>query len=162
MFSIVIPFYNSDFIILKRAIDSIILSSNNCNFLDFEIILVDDGSSKDFKLIINKEYSNYSVKYLRLDLNRGRSFARNHGIKNSEFLLILFLDSDDVVLIDYFSVLLKFKSILNEEIKFLTFSYKLNKFNVYRIFNPFNFCDVSPFNYKFFCSKGKFSYSSSA
>uniref|UniRef100_UPI00404921D8 hypothetical protein n=1 Tax=Flavobacterium sp. TaxID=239 RepID=UPI00404921D8 len=78
--------------------------------------------------------------------------ARNWGIKNSSFQSILFLDSDDAVLPDYFNVLNKFKSQLNNDVKFLTFSYKLNNINVFRIFNPFRLFYVNHSNYKFFCT----------
>ncbi len=152
MFSIIIPFYNTDLPLLLRAIDSVIYSSKLCQFSDFEIILVDDGSEFDYESVIKVNFPNNRISFEKLFHNCGRSFARNYGIKKSKFKYILFLDSDDVVLPNYFEVIEEYIYLLNEDFKYLTFSYKLNNFNVFRIFNPFQFKNISPQNYKFYCT----------
>ncbi|MDO9000759.1 MAG: glycosyltransferase [Bacteroidota bacterium] len=89
-FSIIIPTYNREKII-PRAIKSIL----NQSFTDFEIIIVDDGSSDDTELVI-KNFQNDSIKYFKTD-NFGVAHARNFGIKLAKGKYIGFLDSDDLM-----------------------------------------------------------------
>ena len=88
MVSIVIPTYNrSQF--LKKAIDSVIAQT----FKDFELIIVDDGSTDNtFHLI--SQYSDNRIRYIKQE-NKGPGAARNRGIKESMHGLIAFLDNDD-------------------------------------------------------------------
>jgi len=86
--SIIIPAYNRAWII-KEAIDSVLAQ----NFYDFELIVVDDGSS-DNTLEILSSYRN-KIKVIK-QINRGVSAARNKGILSSSGDYIAFLDSDDI------------------------------------------------------------------
>jgi len=84
--SVIIPTYNR-LELLKRSIDSIF----NQTYKDFELIVVDDGSTdktKEFCLNDNR------IIYLHQE-NQGVSAARNSGIKISKGEWITFLDSDD-------------------------------------------------------------------
>ncbi len=94
--SIIIPVYNSEKY-LVRCLDSISRQS----FEDFEVILVNDGST-DSSAQICDEYarkdSRYKVIHCR---NNGVSVARNIGIDNASGLYISFIDSDDWVENDY-------------------------------------------------------------
>lgn len=76
---------------LTACIDSVLMQS----FLDYEIILVDDGSSDD-GLNICKDYAkiNNNIKILH-QKNSGVSAARNNGINHSSGDYLLFLDADD-------------------------------------------------------------------
>jgi len=85
--SIIIPTYNR-VSWLKGAIDSVLRQS----YQDFELIIVDDGSTDDTKKIVTN-YGN-RVKYI-YQPNRGPSAARNSGIEKAQADLITFLDSDD-------------------------------------------------------------------
>ena len=86
--SVIIPVYNrSSFI--KRAIDSVLKQS----LKNFELIVVDDGSSDDTPKIL-KRYKD-SIKIITIK-NSGVSTARNVGIKASSYEWICFLDSDDI------------------------------------------------------------------
>ena len=86
MISIIIPTYNRSRF-LSKAIDSVL----NQTFRDFELIVVDDGSTDTTKELIN----NYKeVVYIYQD-NRGPSSARNTGIKHAKYSFLAFLDSDD-------------------------------------------------------------------
>jgi glycosyltransferase involved in cell wall biosynthesis len=88
--SVIIPTYNrADFI--GEAIQSIL----DQTFQDFEIIVVDDGSTDNTHEIIEK-FNEPRIKYVFQE-NRGVCEARNTGIKNSRGEYITFLDSDDVL-----------------------------------------------------------------
>lgn len=107
--SIVVPVYNVEKY-LTRCIDSILKQT----FKNFELILVNDGST-DNSLNICKEYL---IKDKRIKLisqtNKGLSTARNTGIKRAIGKYICFIDSDDFVEKDYVRLLLsnikKYKS----------------------------------------------------
>lgn len=86
--SIVIPTYNRSRFVCE-AIESVL----NQSFKDFEIIVVDDGSTDNTKEAL-KKYSNH-ISYIYQD-NRGRSLARSAGIKAAKGDYIAFLDDDDI------------------------------------------------------------------
>lgn len=86
-FSIVIPVYNTEKF-LKKCLDSVF----NQTFKDFEVIVVNDGSTDNSKDIIN-EYMDRII-YIEKE-NEGLSSARNDGISASKGEYLLFLDSDD-------------------------------------------------------------------
>lgn len=96
LFSVVIPVFNADKT-LERCITSVLCQ----NFSDYEIILVDDGSTDKSKLICDAyAANNTNIKYLYTK-NNGVSAARNFGMKNASGEYIVFLDSDDRYLPDY-------------------------------------------------------------
>lgn len=91
--SVIIPVYNCyDF--LSRTIDSILLST----FKNFEIILVNDGSSDDSQVVCDWYANKYSkiVKSYKKE-NGGVCSARNYGMDNSVGEFIAFVDNDDIV-----------------------------------------------------------------
>lgn len=89
-FSIIIPTYNRGNL-LDHAINSILLQE----FSDYEIIVIDDGSTDDTRERIEKlAKKNPSIKYF-FKQNEERSIARNHGIMKALGKYISFLDSDD-------------------------------------------------------------------
>lgn len=85
--SIIIPTYNRSHFILD-AIDSVL----NQTFQDFEIIVIDDGSTENTKEILSK-YGSIIYAYQE---NRGRAEARNAGIRQAKGEYIAFLDDDDI------------------------------------------------------------------
>lgn len=90
--SVVVPVYNTaDY--LDRCLQSII----NQTYKDFEVILIDDGST-DGSDIICKKYlgQDKRIKYCRIQ-NSGVSVARNTGIQNASGEFLLFVDSDDYI-----------------------------------------------------------------
>ncbi len=92
MISVVIPMYNSEKTI-RKAIESVIKQS----YKDFEIIVVNDGSTDSSTLILEeimKENENIKIKLINKN-NGGVSSARNEGIRNCNGEFIAFLDSDD-------------------------------------------------------------------
>ena len=87
-FSIIIPTYNRAHVIM-RPIDSVLRQT----FEDWELIIVDDGSTDDTKSIIESYHDN-RIRYVWQE-NQERSAARNHGIALAKGEWICFLDSDD-------------------------------------------------------------------
>lgn len=100
--SVIVPIYNSE-AYLPMCIDSIIAQT----YENIEIILVDDGS-KDNSLEICKRYANIDnrIKVIHQS-NSGVSAARNAGIDASEGEYITFVDSDDELLENGISLLVK-------------------------------------------------------
>lgn len=86
--TVVIPTYNRAHLI-KDAVESVL----NQTYQDFELIVIDDGSTDNTRevLAVYKDKLTYIYQ-----TNQGRSAARNHGIKLAKAELIAFLDSDDV------------------------------------------------------------------
>lgn len=88
-FSIIIPLYNKEKHI-RATIESVLAQT----FTDYEIIVVNDGSTDKGQAIVN------SIKDKRLRLfnlkNQGVSHARNYGISKATSRLIVFLDADDL------------------------------------------------------------------
>ena len=89
-----IPTFNRAYC-LERAIESVLKQT----FINFEIILVDDGSTDNTQELIENKYFG-RLKYLKSE-NRGVSAARNLGIRASMGDWIAFLDSDDEWLSDH-------------------------------------------------------------
>lgn len=90
--SVIIPLYNTqDFI--KSCLDGILSQSLS----DFEIIIIDDGSTDNSVKIVN-EYMKIDnrIKLIQQE-NSGASVARNKGIEVSLGKYITFVDSDDIV-----------------------------------------------------------------
>lgn len=90
-FSIVIPTYNRAHF-LSTAIKSVL----NQRYTDWELIVVDDGSTDNTKEVVMR-YNDKRIKYIYQE-NAERSVARNNGIKQAKGEYICFLDSDDYYL----------------------------------------------------------------
>jgi glycosyltransferase involved in cell wall biosynthesis len=90
-FSIIIPCYNRASLI-ERPLKSL----SNQTFQDFEIIIIDDGSTDNSKEIIAPYLINSQVNYYYQD-NAGVCSARNFGAQKAKGDYLIFLDSDDAV-----------------------------------------------------------------
>jgi glycosyltransferase involved in cell wall biosynthesis len=86
--SVVIPTYNSG-VMVKEAIESVLAQT----YSDFEIVVVDDGSTDNTECIV-RQFGD-RVRYFKQE-NQGVSAARNTGIKQSLGDYVAFLDSDDL------------------------------------------------------------------
>lgn len=86
--SVIIPTYNCASMIAE-CLDSVL----NQTFKDFEVIVIDDGSTDDTERVI-APYKN-RITYIR-QVNQGAAAARNRGIKEARGDYIAFLDSDDL------------------------------------------------------------------
>lgn len=92
LFSIIMPVYNAA-PFLHRSIDSILGQS----FRDFELILVDDGSTDSSAAICQEYRQKDSRIHLISQPNFGASKARNTGIEHASAPWITFCDADDYV-----------------------------------------------------------------
>jgi glycosyltransferase involved in cell wall biosynthesis len=92
--SIVLPTYNrtDD---LGRAIGSVL----DQRFANFELVVVDDGSSENTRAVLER-FDDERIEYIEHGINRGGSAARNTGIEASSGEYIAFLDDDDAWLPD--------------------------------------------------------------
>jgi glycosyltransferase involved in cell wall biosynthesis len=98
--TVIIPTYNRAALV-KEAVDSVLQQS----FSDFEVIVVDDGSTDGTREEVQK-YRDPRIRY-RYKENGGVSTARNTGLKMAKGQYILFLDSDDLWPDNYLEVMLE-------------------------------------------------------
>ena len=91
--SVIIPAYNAS-LFLEETIRSVI----NQTYTNFEIIVVDDGSTDSTEKVVQNLVNEGLPIKLIYQSNKGVSAARNLGFKNSKGFYILFLDADDVLL----------------------------------------------------------------
>jgi glycosyltransferase involved in cell wall biosynthesis len=94
-FSIIIPTFNR-----ADRIANTIQSALNQNYDNFEIIVVDDGSTDHTKEVITS-IKDPRIRYFRKD-NEERAIARNVGIEQATGDYVTFLDSDDALYAHYF------------------------------------------------------------
>jgi len=90
--SVVIPLYNR-----KERIGAAIESVLAQTFGDFELIVVDDGSTDDGPSVV-EAFEDPRVRLIRQGRNRGANAARNEGVRQAKGSIIAFLDSDDLFL----------------------------------------------------------------
>lgn len=99
--SVITPTYNRSWII-SQAINSVLTQ----NYKDFELILIDDGSTDSTQEIISR-IKDPRLIYLKHDHNQGQSAARNLGLQHAKSELITYLDSDNVWFPNFLSVMLE-------------------------------------------------------
>ena len=87
-FSVIIPVYNKE-----RHIGNTIKSVLNQSYTDYELIIINDGSTDGSEEIVNV-FNDERIRYYST-INRGVSNARNLGIAKANGKLIAFLDADD-------------------------------------------------------------------
>lgn len=88
-FSVIIPLYNKE-----KYLENTLKSVFNQRFVDFEVIVVNDGST-DKSLRILEQFSDDRLKIIQ-QKNQGVSVARNTGMKNAKAKNFCFLDADDI------------------------------------------------------------------
>lgn len=96
MFSVVIPLYNKH-LSIQNTLNCVV----NQTFQNFEILIIDDGSTDNSCEIVQSNKLTDSRVRLIKKKNGGVSSARNEGIKCSTMNYIAFLDSDDFWEINY-------------------------------------------------------------
>lgn len=100
MISVVVPVYNIEKFI-GRCIDSILAQT----YRDYEIIIIDDGSTDESAQICDLYADNYNNIKVIHKKNGGLSSARNEGIRIASGQYICFIDSDDCISKDYLKTL---------------------------------------------------------
>lgn len=96
-FSIILPIYNVEKY-LKECVDSILKQT----FRDYEIILVDDGSTDGSPELCDKLAETYGFIRVIHKANGGAADSRNVGLKSAIGDYIIFIDSDDFILSEHF------------------------------------------------------------
>ena len=105
--SILMPVYNAEKY-LNETIDTI----KNQSFSNWELIIVDDGSTDNSKEICTKLMNDDKrIKYI-LQENLGVSHTRNVALENAQGKYIVFVDSDDLIHEDYLKILIKIYLVL--------------------------------------------------
>ena len=103
--SVIVPVYNVEQY-LPKCIESILEQ----DFTDFELLLVDDGSS-DSSLEICRMYESKDKRvHVYTQSNSGPSKARNVGIENAQGKYVTFIDSDDYIDSDYLLILTRYEA----------------------------------------------------
>lgn len=87
--SVIIPTYNR-----ADSIGESIRSLLSQTYTNFEIIIVDDGSTDKTEQVI-KKFKDNKIRYVKHEKNKGVAYALNTGIKESNGFFISFLGSDD-------------------------------------------------------------------
>lgn len=89
MITVIIPTYNRGTTVIKS-----IQSVQNQTYENWELIIVDDGSTDNTETTVSPYLTDKRIRYIKKD-NGGPGSARNLGMKHAKDDLISFLDSDD-------------------------------------------------------------------
>lgn len=87
-FSVIIPLYNKE-----KYIQNTLNGVFNQSFINFEVVVVNDGSTDKSMAVLN-EFTDNRLKIIH-QKNQGVSVARNTGMENAKANYICFLDADD-------------------------------------------------------------------
>ena len=98
--SVIVPVYNVEKY-LRRCVDSILAQT----FTDFEVLLIDDGSTDSSGKICDEFQKTHGCIKAFHQSNMGVTAARQRGVKSSKGEWITFVDSDDSITVDYLNLL---------------------------------------------------------
>lgn len=94
-FSIIIPLYNR-----PQEIDELLHTLTQQKYKQFEVLVVEDGSTLDAKEIVESYRDQLDLRYL-VKQNEGQGFARNFAFKEAKGDYFIIFDSDCLIPIDY-------------------------------------------------------------
>lgn len=114
--SIIIPIYNSE-----KFLEQCLNSVKNIKNINFECLMIDDGSTDGSKDIC-KKYVDEKFKYIFKE-NSGVSSTRNYGLKKAQGEYILFLDADDYLNEGIEEILIE---AINSNSDLIIFDYKID------------------------------------
>ena len=136
--SVIIPVFNS-----SRTLELSLKSIFESDYPDFEVIVVDDGSTDNSVKIANK----FPCKVIKKEANTGAADARNIGAKKAKYSILFFTDSDCIVKKDTIS---KIVSSFNENFEVVAGIYSKQPYNKSNIFSAYhslfayyNYCNSS-------------------
>lgn len=110
--------------------------------LDYEVILVDDGSTDNTEKLINENYyNNTRIRYFK-KVNGGVASARNYGLKFAQGKYVTFVDADDMIEPTHFTLF--FEQTTNEHLDWAASDYYIGKINTkINLINSVGFYRVS-------------------
>ena len=94
-FSIIVPVYNR-----PQEVEELVESLANQSDKDFELVIVEDGSTIPCEEVCRGKASKINLKYFHKS-NEGRSIARNYGLERVDGDFFIFVDSDCILPSDY-------------------------------------------------------------
>jgi glycosyltransferase involved in cell wall biosynthesis len=97
-FSIIIPLYNR-----PQEIDELLHTLTQQSYLQFEVIVIEDGSTLDAKDIVDSYADRLDIHYYYKE-NGGQGFARNFGFERAKGDYFVVFDSDCLIPIDYLEI----------------------------------------------------------
>lgn len=104
LYSVIVPVYNR-----PAEVDELLQSLARQTARNFEVIIVEDGSTVPCGDVVKKYEAECPVKYFFKE-NEGRSIARNYGMEHATGDYFVFFDSDCVIPADYFDKLNAFQA----------------------------------------------------
>ena len=96
-FSVIIPVYNR-----PEELEDLLVSLDNQNFKNFEVIIVEDGSEITSREKVNLFLDKLEIQYLFKE-NTGPGLSRNYGAKYAKGDYLVFFDSDCIIPENYFN-----------------------------------------------------------
>ena len=97
-FSIIIPLYNR-----PLEIDELLYTLTQQTYLQFEVLVIEDGSKISAKQIVDSYADKLAISYYYKE-NAGQGFARNFGFKHAKGDYFVVFDSDCLIPIDYLEI----------------------------------------------------------
>lgn len=94
-YSIIVPVYNR-----PDEVDELLDSLQSQTYKDFEVVIVEDGSTVDCKWVVAKYESDLDIHYLVKE-NGGQGFARNYGYERAKGEYLIVFDSDCLIPLHY-------------------------------------------------------------
>lgn len=116
--SIIIPVYNSE-----KTIERCLESIYHQTYSNYEIIVINDGSSDGTLAILNQQKASHDNFILINKKNEGVSIARNLGLERATGEAILFMDADDFIREDYLELMVS--SLIKNDCKIVISGYKV-------------------------------------
>jgi len=121
--SVIVPVYNTKHEYLRFCLQSLVTQ----DFEDFEVIVVNDGSTNGCEAVI-QEFAGTDPRVVYINQeNRGTSVARNTGLKSAKGDFILFVDADDFVSPGCFKTV--YEAMSEKQTDILFFGYATNYTN---------------------------------
>ncbi|WP_231489969.1 glycosyltransferase [Pedobacter sp. Leaf170] len=97
-FSIIIPLYNR-----PQEINELLYTLTKQTYLQFEVLVIEDGSKDDAKAIVESYTNKLDIRYFYKE-NEGQGFTRNFGFERAKGDYFIIFDSDCLIPSDYLEI----------------------------------------------------------